>query len=77
METVILRAEDFRTIHNALCELRSISDHCSDRTAAQINPIIQRFEAGLRDAYEQDNAQSDSKMDYYSEFQKLNGPKCS
>jgi hypothetical protein len=73
METVILRAEDFRTIHNALCELRSISDHCSDRTAAQINPIIQRFEAGLRDAYEQDRTQFDSKMDYYSEFQKDNG----
>jgi hypothetical protein len=68
METVILRAEDFRTIHNALCELRSIGDHCSDRIAAQINPIIQRFEAGLRDAYEQDEDAFDRKMAYYNRF---------
>jgi hypothetical protein len=73
MQTVTLQAEDFKTIHNTLCELRSITDRCSDKIAAQLNPIIQSFEAGLKDAYEQDDAIFSSKMDYFHRFKEMNG----
>jgi hypothetical protein len=79
METVILKAEDFKTIHNALCELRSVyqllHDVVREPISDKLNAAIRSMEAGLADAYEQDNAQFESKMDYYSEFQKLNGLK--
>jgi hypothetical protein len=75
MESVTISDNDFKIIHNALCELRSISDYCSDRTAAQINPIIERFEQGLKAAYAQDNDAFDRKHDYYYIFQQDNGLK--
>ena len=73
METVTLRGKDFTRVHNALCELRSITDRCGDRLAAELNPVIQQMEEGLKDAYDQDNAEFDSKMDYYGQFQEDNG----
>jgi len=75
MSSITISDNDFKTIHNALCELRAISDHCSDRTAAQINPIIERFERGLKAAYAQDNDAFDRKHDYYYMFQQDNGLK--
>lgn len=77
METVTLRGEDFRTVHNTLCELRTVQQRLtgviSNDLADQLHRVIRGFESGLRNAYEQDNAQFDSKMDYYSEFQHENG----
>jgi hypothetical protein len=77
METVVLKAEDFKTVHNTLCELREVemrlNEVISENLAAQLHRVIKGFEAGLKDAYAQDNAQFDSKMDYYSEFQRDNG----
>ena len=73
METVTLRGEDFKVLHNTLCDLRNISDRCSDDLARQINPVIHTMEQALKDAYAQDNAQFDAKMDYYGEFQRQNG----
>jgi hypothetical protein len=65
METVALQGKDFSTIHNALCELRTMSDYCSDEVAAKINPIINKFEQGLKDAYRQENEAFDRKFDLY------------
>ena len=73
METVTLKGEDFKVLHNTLCDLRNISDRCSDDLARQINPVIHTMEQALKDAYAQDSAQFDSKMDYYGQFQRQNG----
>jgi hypothetical protein len=77
MQTVTLKAEDFKTVHNTLCELREIemrlNEVISDSLAAQLHRVIKGFEQGLSDAYAQDNAVFESKMDYYSEFQRDNG----
>lgn len=77
METVTLRGEDFRTVHNTLCDLRTVQQRLtgviSNDLADQLQGVILGFEQGLRNAYEQDEAQFDSKMDYYSDFKSENG----
>jgi len=75
METVTLRAEDFKTVHNTLCELRSIVGDM-ERSMIKIErleSIISSFERGLADAYAQDHAKFDSKMDHYFEVQRAQG----
>ena len=64
MQTVTLKAEDFTTIHNTLCELRNYS-----RASVDLQRLVAQFEAGLKDAYEQDEAAFDDKMDYFRRFQ--------
>jgi hypothetical protein len=67
METVTLKGEDFKVLHNTLWELGNIDD---DRVQA----LVERIRTvALKDAYEQDTATFDSKMDYYGEFQRQNG----
>ncbi len=67
METVTLKGEDFKVLHNTLWELGNIND---DRVQA----LVERIRTvALKDAYAQDNAQFDSKMDYYGDFQRENG----
>lgn len=77
METVTLKGRDFTTVHNTLCELRSLQERVtgviSNELATKLHSIIQGFEQGLADAYSQDNRVFDSKMDYYSEFKSENG----
>jgi hypothetical protein len=72
METVTLQGKDFRTVHNTLCELRALQEQLtgviSDSIAGRLHSVIKGFEAGLADAYAQDNNVFDLKMDYYSEF---------
>jgi hypothetical protein len=75
METVTLRAEDFKTVHNTLCELRGLVERMTHSMIKidDVQDIITKFEHGLRDAYEQDEASFNEKMDYFSEFQSANG----
>ena len=68
MQTVTLQAEDFKTIHNTLCELRTMS-----RASVELQKLVEQFEEGLKDAYEQDNAIFSSKMDYFHSFKEMNG----
>lgn len=75
METVTLRGEDFRTVHNTLCELRGLVERMT-RSMIKIDDvqrIVEGFERGLADAYAQDEASFDEKMDYFSEFKRENG----
>lgn len=76
METVTLRGEDFRTVHNTLCDLRSVQERLcgvvSNAVVDQLQNIIKGFEAGLKDAYEQDSSAFDRKMDHYSDIQSEN-----
>jgi hypothetical protein len=75
METVTLRGEDFKTLHNTLCDLRNLVSRMEQSMikTAEFDRIIEGFQMGLKDAYEQDNTTFDSKMDYYGEFQRENG----
>ena len=75
METVTLRGEDFKTIHNTLCDLRGLVQRM-ERSMIKVDEfdrIIEGFQMGLKDAYEQDSSSFDSKMDYYRQFQQENG----
>ncbi len=69
METVILRAEDFKTVHNTLCELRGVeqmlNEVISDSLAAKLHSVIKGFEQGLANAYEQERALFNTKNDHY------------
>lgn len=64
-----ITAEDFKTIHNAVCEIRSVyetiqgvvREPISDKLASAIREI----EAGLADAYEQDNKSFDNKSAHF------------
>lgn len=74
METVTLRGEDFKTIHNTLCDLRGLAQRMerSMIKVEEVERIITQFEYGLKDAYEQDESVFDDKMDYFRAFQNEN-----
>jgi hypothetical protein len=71
METVTLRSEDFKTIHNTLCELRGLAQRMvvGKIKIEDVEQIIESFEQGLKNAYEQDEVSFDDKMDYYRAYQ--------
>jgi hypothetical protein len=77
MDAVTLSGNDFKTIHNALCELRIVSSLLAEVVNGNISGRLERavrdLDEGLADAYRQDDAQFDSKMDYYEDFKKHNG----
>jgi hypothetical protein len=79
VQTVTLRAEDFRTVHNTLCELReveqSLNSVINEQMAHRLHRVVKGFESGLADAYQQDKDAFDTNMDYYTEFQRENGLK--
>lgn len=70
MQTVTLQAEDFKTIHNTLCDLRGLAQRMerSMIKVEEIERIIESFEKGLRNAYDQDEEAFDEKMDYFRDF---------
>ena len=76
MQTVTLYSEDFRTVHNTLCELRSLQERVtgviSNELATKLHSIVQGFEAGLKNAYAQDEAEFHLRMDHYTDFKQAN-----
>lgn len=77
METVTLQSEDFKTVHNTLCELRTVQEKLTgvinNDLADQLQSIIRGFEQGLKNAYDQDHAQFEHKMEHYSVIQQQEG----
>jgi hypothetical protein len=75
METVTLQGKDFSTVHNAVCDLRSLVERMTHSMIKidDVQRIIEQFEIGLKDAYAQDNAAFTDKMDHYSEVQQQEG----
>ena len=71
METVTLHSEDFKTIHNTLCELRSLAQRMETSMVKieEVERIIESFEQGLANAYSQDESSFDDKMDYFRAYQ--------
>lgn len=77
MESVTISDNDFKTIHNALCDLRWAVD-AMDRNifkTERFENIVAQFEKGLMAAYAQDNDAFDRKHDYYGRFRETNGLK--
>lgn len=60
--SVTLTADEFKQIHNALCFANSKS----------IEETVETIRAALAGAYQQEQSDSDSKMDYYRRFQQDN-----
>ncbi len=67
-----LTADEFKDLHNALCELRSIRDimHHSMVKLDRVEDVIDRFEQALAGAYQQDNDAFSTKSDHYDEVRK-------
>ena len=65
-----ITAEDFKTIHNALCDMRNVYDTIQGVVREPISDklanAIREMEAGLADAYKQDNKSFDEKYNHYS-----------
>lgn len=79
METVTLHANDFKTIHNTLCDLRSVQERLSGvvnkEIADRLHSVVAGFERGLANAYEQERKIFDTKMDLYDEVKTELGAK--
>lgn len=75
METVTLHAEDFKTVHNTLCELRDLVQRMTHSTIKidDVYRIIVGFEQGLADAYRQDEAAFERKHEHYAEVKQQLG----
>lgn len=75
METVTLKGEDFRTIHNTICELRSLVERMTHSMIKidDVQRIIDGLDQGLADAYAQDNTAFENKMEHYSDVQAAEG----
>ena len=73
METVTLKGEDFRTIHNTICELRSLVERMTHSMVKidDVQRIIDGLDQDLADAYAQDNDAFTRKMDHYGDVQTL------
>lgn len=73
MSDFTFSAEDFKTVHNALCELRSVCD----RLDGVLNPDLYNrlnkarddLSKGLENVYEQDSLAFESKSDHYTSVQ--------
>ena len=62
-----LTADEFKTVHNSLCELRSLASRMmhSMIKVDEVERIIGQFEQGLKGAYEQDHVAFDTKFEHY------------
>ncbi len=64
-----LTAEEFKTIHNALCELDSVKQTLEDILSKELYIKLAKaandIRSGLANAYEQDSSAFETKMDYF------------
>lgn len=72
-----LTADDFRTVHNALCEMRSVYETIQGVVREPITDklahAIREMEAGLASAYEQDDKSFDAKHEHYQDVREQLG----
>ena len=77
MKTFELSAEDFRTIHNAMCDLRSVQNSLEpvvrEDLLIRLNRVVDRMEEGLAQVRAQESQQFDRSFNYYQQFQEANG----
>jgi len=70
-----LTAYEFRDLHNALCDLRSIRSAMEHSIVKvdRVESVIAQFEQALAGAYKQDDDAGDRKHDHYREVQESLG----
>jgi len=68
-----LTAEEFKTIHNALCEIRSVYGSLAgvvrEEITTRLEKAIADMEKGLANAYKQDDAEFENRHEYYTNIQ--------
>ena len=68
-----LTAEEFKTIHNALCEIRSVQGLIGymvrEEITTRLEKAIGEMEKGLTNAYRQDDAVFENRHEYYTNVQ--------
>jgi hypothetical protein len=68
-----LTAEEFKTIHNALCEIRSVYGSLAgvvrEEITTRLEKAIADMEKGLANAYKQDDAVFENRHEYYINVQ--------
>ena len=68
-----LTAEEFRTIHNALCEIRSVQGLIGymvrEEITTRLDNAIGEMEKGLANAYRQDDEVFENRHEYYTNVQ--------
>jgi len=69
-----LTAEEFKTVHNALCDLDSVVHRLEDVLNPELYKLLARsasqIRKGLAGAYEQDNKSFSAKSSHFEEVQK-------
>lgn len=72
---VTINKDDWKTLHNALCGLRSVYQdmHQSMIKTERIESVISEFERALADAYEQDNRAFENLSGHYDEVRQSQG----
>lgn len=72
-----LTAEEFKTIHNALCDMRSVQESLTgvinEQLTLKLHRAIKEFEKGLANAYEEDDKSFASKNQHYEEVSRSLG----
>lgn len=64
MQTVTLEGQDFKTVHNTLCDLRHLSLR-NKVDPEELQKIVEKFEQGLASAYQQDSEAFDRLHEHY------------
>ena len=66
---VTLTAEEFKLIHNALCDIRHISEYLepilNTATSSKLSASVANIAKGLENAYRQENDEFDSRSQHY------------
>jgi len=69
-----LTSEEFKTVHNALCDLDSIARQLDGiiktELSDRLNKTAETIRSGLKGAYEQDNQAFETKSSHYTKVQK-------
>ena len=69
-----LTADEFKTIHNALCDLdhvkQTLEDILSKDLYIKLAKATSQIREGLANAYEQDNKSFENKSDHYDQVRK-------
>lgn len=72
-----LTAAEFKTVHNALCEIRSVHQRMegavNEALTDKLGAAIKEMEQGLMGAYAQDHQAFDTKSNHYSDVQEQLG----
>ena len=72
-----LTAEEFKTIHNALCQIRNVRDDIAsvvrEEITERLEKAIAEMEKGLANAYKQDDEVFNTRNKHYTQVQDAQG----